>query len=62
MQKTMIEKKKRYKVTCPVCGKITSSDCNDKPFSIEIMIDKNRDAYDKIVRCPRCDVWFGVFK
>lgn len=62
MQAITNTKKQRYKVICPACGKITSSDCNDKPFSIEIMKDEHKDSYDKIVRCPRCDVWFGVFK
>lgn len=62
MQKTMVQKKQRYKVTCPVCGKITSCDCNDRPFSIEILKKEYEDKYDKVVRCPRCDVWFGVFR
>ena len=62
METKMRTKKQRYKVTCPACGKITSSDSNDKPFSIEIMKEEHKDTYDKIVRCPRCDVWFGVFR
>ena len=49
-------------IICPVCGKITSSDCNDRPFTVEILKREQEDSYDKIVRCPRCDVWFGVFR
>lgn len=61
MQKTTV-KKRRFIVQCACCGRILSSDCNDRPFRAEIMQKKHENNYDKITRCPRCQAWNGVYQ
>lgn len=54
--------KMRYKVVCVNCGRIISSDRNDRMFRVEVHRKEYEDEYDKITRCPRCHTWLGVYR
>ncbi len=54
--------KKRYRISCVCCGRLISTDSNNRPFRVEVRKKEYEEAYDKITRCPRCQTWLGVFK
>lgn len=54
--------KKRFHISCVSCGRLISSDTNDRPFQVEVRNAENETDYDKVTRCPRCRTWLGVFK
>ena len=62
MQTQAVTKKKRYRINCPSCERLISSDSNDRPFQVEVRTKEHEDEYDKITRCPRCQTWLGEFK
>ena len=36
MQTQAVTKKKRYRINCPSCERLISSDSNDRPFQVEV--------------------------
>lgn len=62
MKKGNPKGKMRYKVICVTCGRIISSDRNERDFRVEVRSEEHEDEYDKITKCPRCHTWLGVYR
>ena len=54
--------KMRFRIVCPVCNRIISSDVNDRPFKVEVKKEENEDDYDKLTRCHKCNSWVGAYR